>query len=88
MNSRRAHWSIPWRARPERKRFRRYPNGQMSVQGHSQPDWAVRVMSGLAPIAAEERTWRFGRFVPEADISILYRHDQVAFTTRLSAHSE
>ncbi len=45
-------------------------------------------MSGLAPIAAEERTWRFGRFVPEADISILYRHDQVAFTTRLSAHSE
>src|SRR6202022_189243 len=42
----------------------------MSQMGHSRPDCAVRVMSGLAPIAAGERTCRFGSFVPQPDSCI------------------
>jgi hypothetical protein len=38
----------------------------MSVRGHSRPDPAARIMSGLAPITAEERTFRFGRFGQQA----------------------
>jgi hypothetical protein len=36
--------------------------------GHSRPDWPARVMSGLAPIAAEERTSRIGSLVPQMEI--------------------
>jgi hypothetical protein len=36
----------------------------MSEMGHSRPNWTVRVMSGLAPLAAEGRASEVGRFVP------------------------
>ena len=35
--------------------------------GHSRPNWAVRIMSGVPPVATVERTSRFGSFVPAAD---------------------
>jgi hypothetical protein len=41
--------------------------------GHSRPSWAVRVMSGLPPIASVERTSRFGSFVPRAGVISLAR---------------
>ena len=36
----------------------------MSEVGQSRPNWAVRAMSGLPPIATELRTSREVRFVP------------------------
>ena len=36
--------------------------------GHSRPNWAVRVMSGLPPLATVERTSLEVRFVPEAEV--------------------
>jgi hypothetical protein len=36
----------------------------MSQMGHSRPNWAIRLMSGLPPIATELRTWLEVRFVP------------------------
>jgi hypothetical protein len=42
---------------------------ESSMGRHSRPNCAVFATSGLAPIAAEERTFLFGRFVPEAAVS-------------------
>jgi hypothetical protein len=39
----------------------------MTALGQSRPNWAVRVTSGLPPVATVERTSRFGSFVPTAD---------------------
>src|SRR6266853_3101881 len=43
----------------------------MSEMGHSRPNRAARVMSGLPQIATVERTSGFGSFVPAADIVVL-----------------
>ena len=37
------------------------------LRGHSRPNWAVRAMSGLPPIATEYRTSLEVRFVPGPD---------------------
>jgi hypothetical protein len=45
----------------------------MSELGHSLPNWAVRAMSGLPPIATELRTSLEVRLVPTAVIVGLTR---------------
>jgi hypothetical protein len=40
----------------------------MSHLGQSRPNWAVRAMSGLSPLATELRTSLVVRFVPLPDI--------------------
>ena len=50
--------------------------------GHSRPDCAVRVMSGLAPIAAGERTCRFGSFVPRTVIETVAAYGPVCSKQR------
>ena len=40
----------------------------MSQLGHSRPNWAIRTMSGLLPLATELRTSLEVRFVPIGDI--------------------
>jgi hypothetical protein len=43
-------------------------DSQQTVEkGHSRPNWAMRAMSGLPPLATELRTSRHVRDVPEAD---------------------
>jgi hypothetical protein len=44
------------------------PPAPMLAMGSFSTRWAVRVMYGLARTAAEDRTCRFGRFVPTGDI--------------------
>jgi hypothetical protein len=41
-----------------------------SAQGQSQPNWDVRAMSVMPPIATEERTWPEVRLVPFPDSCI------------------
>ncbi len=36
---------------------------------HSRPNWAVRVMSGMPPIATELRTSTSGSFVPRPEMA-------------------
>jgi len=56
------------------------PRGNMSVcsvmrsesaMGQSRPNWAVRAMSGLPPVAIRLRTCRIGSFVPTSDMRII-----------------
>ena len=42
----------------------------MSQLGQSRPNRAVRIMSGLSPIATVEQTSPFGSFVPSPDSCI------------------
>jgi hypothetical protein len=57
---------------PDRARFNVTYGGTRSdvsycqSQGHSRPNWAARVTSDLSSIATEQRTLRFGSFVPIA----------------------
>ena len=42
----------------------------MSQLGQSRPNWVVRAMSGLPPVATGSRTLRHGSFVPQPDSCI------------------
>jgi hypothetical protein len=44
----------------------------MSESGQSLPNWAVRAMSGLSPLATELRTSLVVRFVPLAEVREVY----------------
>jgi hypothetical protein len=61
----------PRQCRAVRSRFRPPAGASYPVQGHSQPNWAVRDMSAFPPIAIELRTSREIRFVPTGDIASL-----------------
>ena len=41
----------------------------------SRPNWVVRAMSGLPPVATGSRTLRHGSFVPTRDVATLRAND-------------
>src|SRR5450631_2232473 len=63
--------SVPPTRRQHRKGLpAQWKRTSMSAVGHSRPNWAMRAMSGLPPLATELRTSLEVRFVPTTDLSI------------------
>jgi hypothetical protein len=59
----------------------------MSELGHSRPNWAVRTMSVLPPIATELPTSPVVRFVPTTEVVISLNH-LVGTSDQGERHSE